>query len=161
MVGRGRRQRWSRSRNRRAGAPPRRQPPIADVVVTGAPSSQFLQRMRQKGVGVQTAAAHEQLLRTHPAPGHRIRTYGNNAERRFVEMALSEGWKVTKRGWPDFICFRGNEVCVVEVKPHSSSEPRPSQSRILELLRAHGISALVWSPSGGFKPSGGWPMRKE
>jgi hypothetical protein len=114
--------------------------------------------MREKGVDVQIDPALPQ--RGQPASSRRRRIYRNDAERRFVELASSEGWTVTKRGWPDFVCFRGDEVRVVEVKPYANSQPKAMQSKVIALLRAHGICALVWSPSGGFKPSGGWPARK-
>lgn len=44
-----------------------------------------------------------------------------------VRNALeSEGWTVTNRGWPDFLCFKNNpdgtfECKFVEVKPEASS----------------------------------------
>jgi hypothetical protein len=44
---------------------------------------------------------------------------GNRAELLFVEWAEKQGWQVTKRGWPDFICRRGAELMCVEVEDGS------------------------------------------
>jgi hypothetical protein len=41
----------------------------------------------------------------------------NITEEAFAVRAVTEGWSVTKRGWPDYLCWRGDEVIFVEVKP--------------------------------------------
>jgi len=47
------------------------------------------------------------------------KTYPNVHEQRFAELARSLGWRVTKRGWPDFACYDPDSdgVIFVEVKP--------------------------------------------
>ena len=43
----------------------------------------------------------------------------NKTEEKFAVRAVAKGWSVTKRGWPDYLCWRGDEVMCVEVKPES------------------------------------------
>lgn len=75
----------------------------------------------------------------------------NVAERAFVQVALSKGWDVTKRGWPDFICFRGKELILVEVKPQKTQPLLRSQYRLMKALVDRGISCYRWSPDTGFQ----------
>ena len=44
------------------------------------------------------------------------RDYLNTAEKRFAQAAREHGWAVSKRGWPDFLCFKDGELIAVEVK---------------------------------------------
>lgn len=65
----------------------------------------------------------------------------------------AQGWFVTKRGWPDFILWREDELLVVEVKPKRlNSYPKvgKKQQFVLDVLRRHGIPVKVWSPDIGF-----------
>ena len=41
----------------------------------------------------------------------------NKREDKFANEAVRRGWTVIKRGWPDFLCWQGEEVMFVEVKP--------------------------------------------
>lgn len=41
----------------------------------------------------------------------------NECEAAFEKLALSEGYTVMKKGWPDFLCEKDGEYVVVEVKP--------------------------------------------
>src|ERR1039457_5189862 len=34
----------------------------------------------------------------------------NKTEERFAVKAVAKGWSVTKRGWPDYLCWSGDEV---------------------------------------------------
>ena len=43
----------------------------------------------------------------------------NKTEEIFAVRTVAKGWSVTKRGWPDYLCWRGDEVMCVEVKPES------------------------------------------
>ena len=74
----------------------------------------------------------------------------NRAERGFTEQARKAGWKVTKRGWPDFICYREVEgetrVVFVEVKPTRKYRTRAAQERLFSFLGAIGIEVVIWSP---------------
>lgn len=74
-------------------------------------------------------------------------------ERQFAEKMLAEGWDVTKRGWPDFICRRNGEMMAVEVKgPHDGLTSY--QYETIRDLRAAGIPTYVWGPSEGFTEVG-------
>lgn len=69
---------------------------------------------------------------------------GNHAEREFARWAESRGWRVTKRGWPDFICRRGGELMCVEVK--YSDGLSWAQQQTATDLAARGIPVFVWRP---------------
>lgn len=75
----------------------------------------------------------------------------NEAEGKCFDLLRRNGWKVTKRGWPDFFCVRGGEVCAVEVKPSKSCALKKNQLVIMGLLSAKGIRCFLWSPDGGFE----------
>lgn len=75
----------------------------------------------------------------------------NPAEAEFFDSAASDGWLLTKRGWPDFFLKRGNQVCCVEVKPASSRALRREQARVMAALITAGIPCFVWSPDGGLQ----------
>jgi len=80
-----------------------------------------------------------------------VRPPRNPAERAFWDAATAAGWEPAKRGWPDFICFRGGEVCVVEVKPKRRTRLKVTQARVLVALARAGIPAYHWSPDAGFR----------
>jgi len=72
----------------------------------------------------------------------------NETERNFEALALSKGWKVTKKGWPDFLCFGPKgEVIAVEVKPRNHKGQlrmlRRFQERVMDLFVQHGIPCYV------------------
>lgn len=76
----------------------------------------------------------------------------NSAERVFQDKAKAKGWRVTKRGWPDFLCWNEDgDVFVVEVKPQAAERLKKNQAALLQLFADHGIPAYRWSPDGGFK----------
>lgn len=77
----------------------------------------------------------------------------NPAERAFRELAESEGWDVTKRGWPDFICRRNGELMAVEVKDGSDGLSHQQYETISDLRRA-GIPTFVWTPGEGYSEVG-------
>lgn len=74
----------------------------------------------------------------------------NAAEDAFAIWAAEHGWVVTKRGWPDFLCFRSDEIMAVEVK--WSDTLSRFQERACLMLAAHGIPTFVWSPPGPLEP---------
>ena len=84
------------------------------------------------------------------------REYSNTAEGRFAQKAREAGWAVSKRGWPDFLCFKDGELIAVEVKPDQGPvvgrKPlRLEQSLVLRWLASQGIKCYVWSPRRGFE----------
>lgn len=87
---------------------------------------------------------------TEAPPGHIINSQ-NLWERAACEKLWKEGWKVYRRGWPDFIAIKGNEIQFIEVKPPVGSKRRPcwldpDQERIAAILRRfYGIRVKVWN----------------
>ena len=74
----------------------------------------------------------------------------NDAEAHFEQEMMSNGWAVSKRGWPDFICYRGAEVIFIEVKPTSTSSLSRPQRVVMEILQKHGLTCLRWDTQNGF-----------
>lgn len=83
-------------------------------------------------------------------------TYQSPAEQRFADWAESQGWDVTKRGWPDFICRRDGAIMAVEVKA-GKDDIRPEQIDLLDNLSAAGIPTYVYHDGMGLKR---WRARK-
>lgn len=80
-----------------------------------------------------------------------IRQPANQAEAECFKLLQDNGWTPTKRGWPDFFCIKGDEVCAVEVKPSKTSSLKRNQLIIMGALSAKGIRCFLWSPDGGFE----------
>lgn len=77
----------------------------------------------------------------------------NSAEAQFAQWATREGWQVTKRGWPDFICRRGVERMAVEVK-HTDDLSEPQRSAIID-LSAGPVPCFIWRPPSPRRPQRG------
>ena len=75
----------------------------------------------------------------------------NAAEAALFDLMEADGWKVTKRGWPDFFCVRGGEICAVEVKPRKDQPLKRNQLAVMGMLSAKGVRCFKWSPDGGFE----------
>ena len=77
--------------------------------------------------------------------------YRNNGENQFRQEAFDQNWRVTKRGWPDFV---GLDQCgqpvAVEVKPRGRLSF--SQAFVMALLQERGITCFVWTDIGGLTP---------
>lgn len=73
----------------------------------------------------------------------------NRPEALFEERATKAGWKVTKRGWPDFIISKNGETRFVEVK-QDKDDLKESQLTVMKVLAAHGLKCYRWSPKNGF-----------
>jgi len=98
----------------------------------------------------------------HALRGSRLPS--NEAEAAFYRCAKNEGWVVSKRGWPDFMCFRGEDVRVVEVKPRKGNSPFKHQVQVLTALQRLGVPCYLWSPDGGWQPFGSgaeWVLGEE
>ncbi|HEY82226.1 MAG TPA: hypothetical protein G4O01_02935 [Dehalococcoidia bacterium] len=79
------------------------------------------------------------------------RSYKNPAEAMLYNLLKAEGWEVTKAGYPDFICRRGDEVMLVEVKPDKNHRLKRRQSEAMKALAKQGVKCLRWSPDEGFR----------
>jgi hypothetical protein len=58
------------------------------------------------------------------------------------------GWTVYNSGWPDFLCVKGDELRVIEVKSSSDSF-RGNQTKVLQAL-AKVIKVQTAHPGPGF-----------
>jgi hypothetical protein len=83
--------------------------------------------------------------------------YKNTSEQAFAERMRAEGWEVTKRGYPDFICYRGNEVMFVEVKPNRFYRLKKCQHKLMNVLSGRGIRCYRWSPDKDWIRNGDRP----
>ena len=79
----------------------------------------------------------------------------NSAEQQCFEELTSQGWEVTKRGWPDFICFNNGSLMLVEVKPKQKRSLTKKQYRLMTALVNLGVKCFKWTPDGGFEPING------
>ena len=75
----------------------------------------------------------------------------NDAEAALFDLMSKDGWTLTKRGWPDFFCVRGEELCAVEVKPSKKHSLKRNQLAVMGVLSAKGVRCFKWSPDGGFE----------
>ena len=73
----------------------------------------------------------------------------NKTEEKFAVRAVAKGWSVTKRGWPDYLCWSGDEVMCVEVKPEGQ-DLSPYQKLVMQKLTGLGLKCYRWSPVKGF-----------
>ena len=83
--------------------------------------------------------------------GRLPRNLKNPAERQLLHELTSKGWEVTKRGWPDFACFKGNNLALVEVKRNSRCHLKMGQQRLMTALANLGVKCFLWSPDSGFQ----------
>lgn len=78
-------------------------------------------------------------------------------EAEFAVWAIAQGWRVTKRGWPDFICRRGDELMAVEVKGGNDGLSAHQSDAIRDLRRA-GFPTFLWTPEQGLSEVRGTPL---
>lgn len=74
------------------------------------------------------------------------REYKNRAESLFAKTAREHGWMVTKRGWPDFICYRNNDIMLVEVKRKGAYRLKRTQEKFMKTISGYGVKCYRWSP---------------
>jgi hypothetical protein len=92
----------------------------------------------------------------------RQKGYRNTAEQAFTEEARALGWKVTKRGWPDFLCISPNgRVEAVEVKPKDTCNLSKVQNVAARALEKLGLKVRLWTPDDNWLPDVGLPPATE
>jgi len=84
--------------------------------------------------------------RTFIDNGIRCRKPKNGPEGAFFEFIRKEGWTCTKRGMPDFACYKDGKLILVEVKPKNKSKLKTEQRILLSHLVELGIDCFIWSP---------------
>ena len=87
--------------------------------------------------------------KTEVINGIRVRRPKNEPEATFFDYATQQGWVATKRGWPDFICYKDGRVLLVEVKQKTGLALREEQAKLLQYLISAGIPCACWSPESG------------
>ena len=75
----------------------------------------------------------------------------NRHERELYERMVEEGWEAVKKGWPDFMFVRGEDMCVVEVKPKRSYKLKREQIFVMRQLAKFGVKCFRWDPVKGFE----------
>ena len=88
--------------------------------------------------------------------GVRSRKPANEAEGICYDVLADDGWTLTKRGWPDYFAFKGDEVIVVEVKKGMGQNLKREQHKTLQAMIAHGFKGYVFTPDTGLQPYGEW-----
>ena len=76
----------------------------------------------------------------------------NESERGFKELMESGDWTVTKKGWPDFACYKKGKLVCIEVKRKRGYRLKKEQLKLMIELVKHGVKCYRWSPDGGFEP---------
>jgi len=76
----------------------------------------------------------------------------NRAEAELFDIMQDNGWELSKKGWPDFACFKDGKLVLIEVKPKRSHRLKSWQHKLMLELAKHGIRCYRWSPDGGFEP---------
>ena len=78
----------------------------------------------------------------------------NKAEGECFDVLRADGWNVTKRGYPDFFCWKetpeGEMFAFIEVKPKRSNRLKTMQLKVMKFLSSKGIECYRWSPDYGF-----------
>lgn len=73
--------------------------------------------------------------------------FSNKPEDAFRELAGQMGWRVTKRGWPDFFCeTEDGEFAAVEVKPKRTHLLKFEQFVVMKVLESFGIKCYRYTP---------------
>lgn len=88
------------------------------------------------------------MPKPHVGFGRCNRGETNATEFAFRQKMEAAGWRVTKRGWPDFICINEHaELVVVEVKPRKRNGEldrlKKPQAECMDHLQAMGIACYV------------------
>lgn len=78
----------------------------------------------------------------------------NWAEAEFYDLAKARGWKLTKRGWPDFFCVRWSDsgepqIMLVEIKSRKHHRLKSSQQLVLSELARYKVPCYRWAPGLG------------
>ena len=70
----------------------------------------------------------------------------NRQEIRAIEKLVADGYVVYKRGWPDLLAVRGDEIRLIEVKQAEFAGLSKYQRMVARAFDKVGIKVEVWSP---------------
>ena len=73
----------------------------------------------------------------------------NPTEAECFEYMESQGWTCTKRGYPDFVCYKGEDLCFVEVKPTENYVLKSEQEKLMNALTERGLKCYKYTADGG------------
>ena len=76
----------------------------------------------------------------------------NLSEAALYDLMVKGGWRVTKRGWPDFLCTKDDRIVVIEVKPKRGYRLKGHQRHVMNLLAKLGAECYKWTPAGFESP---------
>lgn len=77
--------------------------------------------------------------------------YKNKTEQGFAKFMQNDGYQTTKRGIPDFLCWKGNEIIFVEVKPRGNHRLSQRQCRAIKVLMKAGIKCFRYDADLGLQ----------
>ena len=75
----------------------------------------------------------------------------NDAEGKCHDYLKENGFLVCRRGWPDFIIQKDDEVAFVEVKPDGYRGLKTEQRFMMNFFADHGIACYRFTPRRGFE----------
>lgn len=70
----------------------------------------------------------------------------NHAEIQILMCLEDQGYTVIKKGWPDFIAIKGDEIRFIEVKPNKRYNLKIHQKYVADILAKYGIKVELKSP---------------
>lgn len=85
-------------------------------------------------------------MRSYHGETMRHRRPKNQAEAEFYDFIKARGWEFTRRGAPDFFCFKDGQILLVEIKPKKDGYLRPEQLQVMHYLAQYGVPCYFWSP---------------
>ena len=65
-------------------------------------------------------------------------------EQAFIDKMVAEGWDVKQGGFPDFLCTKGDDAMLIEVKAFPKDRLRESQVETQTFLNNKAIRCCVW-----------------
>jgi len=106
-----------------------------------------MKRRDSRAPGVQDALRMTRRRLAGYKPSRRPK---NVAEGLCYDALTTAGWRVSKRGWPDFCAFKHGTMIVVEVKSSHTHGLRQEQHDIMQFLASKGILCYRWTPETSF-----------
>ena len=75
----------------------------------------------------------------------------SKGEEALQKLLVEEGWEILHKGFPDFVCFRGEEMMLIEVKPSYGHRLKFDQIKMLLKLAGFGVPCYRWTPDLGLE----------